>query len=148
MEVFFTIVAGVGVFTIGQLVLKLWIEPVAEFKALQVEVITKLKRDEGIIISSIDYSRFEQDEVYKQKCEELSNSYFDLSARISGNKDIIPLYSFVSYLSKLPNSKDLLLSSQNLNYIGNTLVRDAENSSVTRHKLCKEVLDIFGYKEK
>lgn len=106
MTVFLTVFSGVLTFVLGQLTLKLLIEPVQDFK----------KTIADIALSLIEYSNTYANpgvagvEVENKASQELRK----LASRLNAQVYLIPFYNITAKVFKLPSRKQVMYAANNL----------------------------------
>lgn len=111
MQIFLTIVAGAGTFVLGQIVLKLLIDPVQSFKTTVAEIANKL-----ILYANI-YANPKP--LGDQKQAEMSEDFRVLSSKLQSNMHLIPIYNISKFLFGLPSKEKVAKASSQLIYIHN-----------------------------
>lgn len=106
MNVFWTIVAGAGTFVLGQIFLKLIIDPVQAFKEVIAEIAHKL-----ILYANI----YANPKPFGDKAQaEMSDDFRRLSSTLQANMHLIPFYRATKFLFGLPSQEKVIVASQNL----------------------------------
>jgi len=105
--VVYTIIAGVLVFIVSQYILKLIIEPIAEFRKIIVEVSHTLLLHQAVITNP------------STNDEELPNKLSSLSAQLRSGICLIPFYNFLTILHifHIPNKNNILMACRELNIL-------------------------------
>ena len=111
MDIFLTILAGAGTFVLGQIVLKLLIDPVQSFKVTIAEIANKL-----ILYANI-YANPKQ--MGDEKQEAMSQDLRNLSSKLQSNMHLIPAYCISSCIFGLPSKKQVATASKKLIFIHN-----------------------------
>ncbi|ROO70357.1 hypothetical protein EDB69_3142 [Vibrio crassostreae] len=117
IQILVTVLSGVSVFIFGQIVLKLFIEPVVTLKATFGEISGLFLREQPKIIGAVAKSETRED-------------MFRFASLLLAQKSAIPLYCFTRLLFGLPSEKALVSAACSLNLLG----------SITNEK----ALDIAG----
>jgi|SRR5690606_2987525 len=113
MSIFFTIIAGVVTFVLGQVVVRIYLEPVQHFRSLIGET----------SVSLINYG------IFGRQGEEYSGALFQdaskeirlLASRLEAGTYLIPNYEAVAKLFKLPSKPEVYEAVACLLDISNTL---------------------------
>lgn len=136
MAVFLTIVSGVMVFVMGQLILKLLIDPVQEFKKTVADVAMALIEYANI------YSNPEVADqgVAKKASEELRK----LSSRLNSQIYLVPLYQFTAKVFRLPSKEKILTSSKNLMGLSNGVFQSQSDLPLINCKRADAIRDSLG----
>ena len=119
MTVFLTVFSGVLTFVLGQLVLKLVIEPVHEFK----------KAIADIALALIEYANIYSnpgvagEEIEKKVSEQLRK----LASRINAQIYLIPLYGITARLFGLPSRQKVLAAASDLIGLSNGVFKSASD---------------------
>lgn len=116
MNVFTTIVAGVTVFVLGQILLKLVIEPIKKLREAIAEVAFYLANDHAVIHNA--------ERVKEEQAEAASSNLRQLGARLVSSQQLIPFYSFLQRLFSLPDKAHIEKASQRLFQIPNHMYGD------------------------
>jgi len=122
MELFTTVISGVLVFVLGQLLLKLVIEPLQELKKEIALTLDSIVFYENISSNPGFNSKEEIDKVSSVLRKHASN----LKAKLS----IIPFYTFWYMLRILPSKENIEIVSSNLIGLSNSLSNSKENSGI------------------
>ncbi|MEZ8491247.1 hypothetical protein AB6C81_03300 [Vibrio splendidus] len=104
-QVFVTVLSGVSVFVIGQIVLKLLIEPIISLKMTFGEISGLFLREQPCIIGA-------------RASDEIRDEIFRFSSLLLAKKSTIPLYSVMRFFFCLPSSKSLTSAAKSLNRVG------------------------------
>lgn len=111
MNIFLTILAGAGTFVLGQIILKLLIDPVQSFKATVAEVANKL-----ILYANI-YANPKP--LGDEKQESMSQDMRNLSSKLQSSMHLIPAYSFAKCIFGLPSKQQVANAAKHLIFIHN-----------------------------
>ncbi|SDW31447.1 hypothetical protein [Nitrosomonas oligotropha] len=111
MEIFLTILAGAGTFVLGQIIMKLVIDPVQSLKIAIAEVANKL------ILSANIYANPRPASDEKQK--EMSQEMRILSSKLQSNMHLIPCYDYTAKIFGLPKKEQIAIASNGLIFIHN-----------------------------
>jgi len=122
MDIFWTILAGAGTFVLGQIILKLLIDPVQSLKSTVAEIANKL-----ILYANIYANPRERDD---EKQLEMANELRNLSSTLQSNMYLIPAYKFTRYIFGLPPIKEIVYASGQLIYIHNGFKDAANNQGI------------------
>lgn len=120
MSVFLTIFSGVTVFVIGQIVLKLFIDPIQDFKKVIGETSNCLINNAG--------NYFEPEKLSEEKQGEVAQELLRLSAKLNAQMSVIPLYSKLSRIYSCPSTDDVVVASKNLIEISNAMRSNRPNN--------------------
>jgi len=134
--VFLTVLAGVITYVLGQLILKLLIEPVHD-----------LKRTIGEIAHSlIEHSNVIQNPgVPKEEMiTETSRHLRKLSSHLEAHLYLIPMYCFTSKLFFLPSRNNVLLAERALMGLSNSVFRAEEGIYKQNARRVEAVCDSLG----
>lgn len=105
-QVFFTVISGVLIFTLGQITLKLLIDPVHALKTTIAEIANKL-----IFYANI-YTNPKP--LGDEKQTKALNDFRELSSKIQSNMHIVPFYKITSKLFDLPKKENITKASEEL----------------------------------
>ncbi|MDP1681759.1 MAG: hypothetical protein Q8L39_08280 [Burkholderiales bacterium] len=106
-----TVLAGVVVFVLGQLLLKMIIEPVQQLKRTMAEIAN--------IFISYAYVIHNPNVVKPELQQEVFEKLRELSGKLYGDMALIPLYSIVGKAFFLPSMKNVYQGAKNLIAIAN-----------------------------
>jgi len=118
MDNFITILCGVSVYILGQIFLKMFIDPVAELK----RTISKVQYN-MTFFAHLMYT----DVSKEQDIEEVFGVVRALSAELLSSANLIPFYSFVHVIFGLPKIENIRKSSTNLIALGNWINRQGRD---------------------
>ncbi len=113
ITIFTTIISGVTVFVLGQIFLKMVIEPIQNLKATISKVAHCLNNDYVVFMNADVISKKETQETYKK----LRN----LGAQLYADLHLVPLYRFFRYIFGLPSFNNLVEASDKLFGISNKM---------------------------
>jgi hypothetical protein len=136
MTVFLTIFSGVVTFVLGQLTLKLLIEPVQEFK----------KTIADIALSLIEYSNIYANpgvagvEVEKKASEELRK----LSSRLNAQVYLIPFYGITAQVFRLPSRKQVVNAVSALIGLSNGVFKSSTDLVSTNLRRAESIRSTLG----
>ncbi|MGF1831589.1 hypothetical protein L4D04_21005 [Photobacterium angustum] len=105
IQILVTVLSGVSVFVFGQIVLKLFIEPVVTLKAIFGEISGLFLREQPKIIGATAKDETRED-------------MFRFASLLLAQKSAIPLYWFTRLLFGLPSEKALVSAARSLNRLG------------------------------
>ncbi|MBR9868715.1 MAG: hypothetical protein GYB20_07490 [Oceanospirillales bacterium] len=129
--VFETVVAGVSVYVLGQIVIKFIIEPILEFRSLLGKVTQFFLRHQCEILSA-DGSVSTQNEL------------FVLASELLQKRQSIIWYSSLSFLYGLPSSDKVLNVAKSMNQIGNRVRTGKEDRADEQVIIYDEMQRIEG----
>lgn len=134
--IFWTVVTAVITFVVGQLIVKLVIEPV---------------QDLNRTIGKISHALIEHANVYQnpglrppEVQTETSSHLRKLSSQLQAHLFLVPAYSFTAWLFRLPSRNDLLEASKSLIGLSNSVFRDSENVMEHNFKRAEKIADSLG----
>lgn len=139
MQTFLTIIAGVFVFILGQLALKLFIEPIQEFRRTVADVSLALIEYANIYANP----GVSSEDIGKRVSEELRK----LSARLNALVYLLPLYNYTSKLFGLPSKDNVVNAASDLIGLSNGVFKSAANlvdSNLERAERIRKRLGIFA----
>lgn len=121
MNVFVTILAGVTVFVIGQILVKLWIEPVHDLRKT---------------IGAISHALIERANVIhnpglptKESMQETSRELRKLSSQLEAHLFLIPAYRKTAFVFGLPAFDQIRTASSNLIGLSNSIFAVSTNET-------------------
>ena len=139
MTIFLTIIAGVATFVLGQIALKLFIDPVQDFKRVIADISHTLIEDAQVI--------WNPGLLGKEKEDEVSEKLRTLSSRLNGQMYLIPKYEWTSKLFGLPSREIVSDAAGHLIGLSNSLHKSTANTLGTNNidkaqKICR-ILGIY-----
>ncbi|BAS59748.1 hypothetical protein NIES2135_07180 [Leptolyngbya boryana NIES-2135] len=119
MTVFVTIISGVATFVLGQILLKLLIEPVHEFRRTVAD----------IALALIEYANiYANPGVAGEEVEKLASvNLRKLSSRLHAQMYLIPCYSFTSKVFRLPSGDKVREVASNIIGLSNGLSKSSSD---------------------
>ncbi|MFZ2160808.1 MAG: hypothetical protein WAW02_01195 [Sideroxyarcus sp.] len=136
MEMFSTIVAGAGTFVLGQIVLKLLIDPVQSFKATVAEIANKL-----IFYANI-YANPKP--LGDEKQTAMSEDFRVLSSKLQSHMHQIPAYNISRCIFGLPSKKQVATASSKLIFLHNGHDGALENQGILNCYAAQKVRNSLG----
>jgi len=136
MTIFATVISGVLVFMLGQIVVKFVIDPIKELKELLGEIQFSLIFYAQAIYTPVD-DRAGEDAAQKV--------IRDLASKLRAKTEVIPWYSFFSRISKgfLPLKKNVMEASSQLIGLSNSLKKeDRSEGNAVRIEKIERLLNI------
>ena len=138
MIVFLTIFSGVVTFVLGQVVLKLLIDPVQEFK----------KTIADIALALIEYANIYANPgvANVEVAKKASDEFRKLSSRLNAQMYLIPSYNFTAKLFRLPSREEVVDSAKNLIGLSNGVFQsmaDLSTVNTIRADKIRSSLNIF-----
>lgn len=134
--VFLTVISGVITYVVGQLVLKLMLEPVHELKKT---------------IGQISHSLIEHANVYGnpgipplETMRETSQHLRKLSSQLQAHLYLVPLYGFTACLFRLPSRTKILSASKLLMGLSNSVFRATDKTYEYNAKRVESICDLLG----
>lgn len=106
--VFGTIIAGVSVYVLGQILIKFVIEPILEFRSLLGRITQFFLRNQGEMLSA-------------EGSESTQSELFVLASELLQKRQSIIWYSRLSVIYGLPSSDKVLNAARSMNQIGNRI---------------------------
>lgn len=140
-SVFITIFAGVSVFVIGQIIIRVWLDPVVAVKEALGELNHHLLWHKATVIGKAHDTLAIQEEIKR------------LSAKLHAKRNAVPFYQQSARIFGLPSEQDLLVASGCLNQICNLLHNERQqdreasrspSSSVEAGKAFGELEKLLG----
>ena len=111
MQIFLTILAGAGTFVLGQIIIKLVIDPVQSFKTTIADISNIL-----ILYANIYANPKPIGDVLQG---EMSQEMRRLSSNLQSSMHLIPAYKISAYIFGLPSIENVISASKNLIFIHN-----------------------------
>ena len=109
--IFWTILIGITIFVCGQIILKLVIEPVAQFKRTMADIAHTLIR----YAHALHNTNLIQDDLHRETYNRLRM----LSGQLYGDMKLIPLYWLYRVIFFLPSKSNVYKAAKNLLAISN-----------------------------
>jgi hypothetical protein len=121
MEFISVVLAGVLIFALGQLILKVFIEPVQQFKKTMAEI--------AHISVTWAHAIHNADTMPKELLDEVYNKLRHLSGQLYADMELIPLfpYPFLRWAFQIPHRARVYQSAQNLIAVGNWMRSSSPN---------------------
>ena len=136
MTVFFTIFAGVSIFVIGQILLKMILEPIQELKKA---------------IGDIEYNLVEYAQVYAnpkppdhEHQTEMSRRMRALASNLNARMCVVPAYDKIGALFGLPMQQNVVLARRELIALSNGFDGCLENQGILNCYSAQRVRDALG----
>lgn len=137
MTVFLTVLAGVITFVLGQLILKLVIDSVQDFKRVVADVSHALI-DEAVVYLNPGVTGQEREQSTSKKLRELSS-------RLNAQMYLIPKYRFLHTLLGLPSQDSVTNASRLLIGLSNSLsASTAEGLGAKNPEKAQRICDLLG----
>jgi len=109
--VFYIILSGVIIYVLGEVVVKIVIDPVQELKRVIAEIAFKLIHYSHVFkLSASDDSETAggQKEIAPEKLEQAADEYHRLASLLNAAHRLVPFYSFARVVFYLPKEADIL----------------------------------------
>lgn len=138
MTVFLTVFSGVMTFVLGEMIIKLFIEPVHDFRRTISEVALTLIEYANVYTNPGET----KGEVEKKAAEEIRR----LSSRLNAQIYLIPYYQITSKIFCLPSRSEATNATKNLIGLSNgifSLASDSASVNLERAKRIRKSLGIF-----
>lgn len=130
---FLTIIAGVFVFVIGQIVLKSIIEPIQKLREVISEVVFYLASDHSIIHGA--------SVIEKKELLSVGSNLTCLGAKLFSSQLLVPFYEKIHGVCGLPKTDDIVFASARLRLISNSMFGDAADKfdrlDLYRKEICE-----------
>lgn len=136
MTIFLTIISGVSIFAFGQIVLKLIIDPVNEFK----KTVSQIAHD--LILYANVYANPKAPGDEKQAA--MSQQMRKLSSMLHSNMYLIPAYNTTRKLFCLPKQEDVAKATKNLIGISNGYDGALANQGILNTYSAQHVKEALG----
>jgi len=138
MTVFLTVLSGVITFVLGQLVIKLFVDPVHDFRKSVADIALALIEHANVYANP----GVAGSEVEKKVSEELRR----LSSRLNAQMYLIPCYPITARVFGLPSRKKVVDAASNLIGLSNGVFQSASNLvlvNVEKADKIRKALGIF-----
>lgn len=127
--VFETIIAGVSVYLLGQIVVKFVVESILEFRRLLGRVTQFFLRNQGEVISA-------------EGSKSTQNDLFVLASELLQKRQSIIWYSRLSVIYGLPSSDKVLNAARSMNQIGNRVRKGKDERGIIYDEMQKIESDL------
>ena len=127
-QVFWTVLSGVSVFVIGQLLVKFAIEPIHDYRKLCGEIADAL-----IFYANVS-ARYTDTGMSKEMLDEAQCTYRRLAGQLYARAHVIRLYPIWSFVRLVPRRKDLAKASSNLIGLSNNVFDLSNDASKDKGK--------------
>ncbi|HOI50894.1 MAG TPA: hypothetical protein PLN02_00825 [Azonexus sp.] len=136
--VFLTVLSGVITFVIGQLVLKLVIDPVQELKKTIAQISHSMIERANVIANP----GVPSDDVMS----ETSKHFRQLSSQLHAHLYLIPLFNVTAKIFRLPTKEKILAASSSLIGLSNSIFRASATEHIHNHnaRRVENVCDSLG----
>lgn len=136
MTVFLTVMSGVITYVLGQLILKLVIEPVQEMRKT-IAIISHSLIEHANIIHNPGVPH---QEIIKETSQQLRK----LSSQLHSHLYLVPCYMLTSWLFRLPTRANVLAASTSLIGLSNCLYRANDRIYEQNAKRVEKICDSLG----
>lgn len=136
MSTFLTILSGVTVFVIGQVALKLFIDPIHDFKKVIGEISNCLINNAG--------NYFEPEKLSVEKQGEVAKELLGLSAKLNAQMSTIPFYSKLARFYLCPSTDHVVIATKSLIGISNAMRCNRPNNGQLNCYSAQRVQDALG----
>jgi len=134
--VFFTVLSGVITFVIGQLIVKLLLDPVQDMKRIIGQVSHTLVERANVIANPGVPT--------KEVMDDTSDSLRRLSSQLHANLYLVPCYDRTAKVFRLPSKEKLLAASTALIGLSNSVYRADERVYEANAKRVEKLCDSLG----
>ena len=136
MATFLTIIAGVCVFVLGQLALKMFIEPIQELRKVIATINNDLFYYAGILTNPRPYG--------DERMMKASDAMRVNSARLVSTKSLIPFYKHLHKAFALPHEPGIKKAKEKLIFLSNGFEGNLENQSILNLYAIQHVKEGLG----
>ena len=116
-----TVISGVLIFVLGQLLVKVFVEPIHKLRALKGDIVGFLTYYSNVYLSHPDLNKDEEIRKVSTEARKLGS---DLIARAL----VIPCYRFCSMLRAVPKFHDITIAHRELIGLSNTVLSNSDSS--------------------
>ena len=134
--VFLTVISGVLTYVLGQLVLKLLIEPVQGMKKMIGQIANSLVEHANVIQNP----GVPTEDVMKATSQHLRK----LSAQLEAQLYLVPMYSITAFVFRLPSRNGVLSAARSLMGLSNSVFRATERIYESNAKRVENIHDSLG----
>lgn len=134
--VFLTVLSGVITYVLGQLVLKLVIEPVHEMRKT-IGMISHALIEHAAVIHNPGVPT-------EEAMDETSQELRKLSSQLQAHTYLVPRYDFTARIFRLPSRKSVLDASGAMIGLSNSIFRARENIYEVNAKRIEKICDSLG----
>lgn len=136
LSIFFTILAGAGTFALGQIILRLYIDPLCQFKRVIADIAHALIYH-GATLGDAGSGDDEREQAVAAEIRRLSS-------RLSTEMSLVPSYGGMARVFRLPRRRDVEAAANHLIYLSNGLSNAARrDKNVSRIHSVRKALGIF-----
>ena len=134
--VFFTVLSGVITFVIGQLIVKLFLDPVQDMRKT-IGLVSHTLVERANVIANPGVPE-------KQVTDDTSDELRRLSSQLHAHLYLVPSYNATSRVFSLPSKEKLLAASAALIGLSNSVYRADERVYETNAKRVEQISDSLG----
>ena len=135
MTIFAAVVAGFFTFVLGQIFVKLIVEPVSDFKR-HIALIAHSLIEFAALLSNLPLP--------KKKTSELQTQFRQLASQLQATFYLIPRYEFTARLFGLPSQQAVHTAARKLIGLSNSVVSTGSDASTPTAYDCQEVCEALG----
>jgi hypothetical protein len=136
MTVFLTVLSGVITFVLGQLIIKLLVDPVHDFRRTVADIALALIEYANVYVNP----GVAGSEVERKVSEELRR----LSSRLNAQMYLIPCYPITAKIFGLPSREKVVDTASNLIGLSNGVFRSASDLVRVNVKRADKIRDVLG----
>lgn len=140
-----TLFCGIVLFIISQFTLKLFIEPVTEFRKLISRVVYDLVYHGNLLANPLNVMNEGYKEDFKKRYDDAQLKLRDLAGAIMAGTRIVPLYGLATCLGLIPSKNAVAYASMSLTYLSNSLWVTEESKIIeqgARNEKCQDEIFI------
>lgn len=134
--VFLTVLSGVSVFVLGQIFLRLVLDPIAKLKSTKADIAHTLIR--------YAHALHNPDIIPKELYTETYDRLRELSGQLYGDMELIPAYWLFGWMFRLPKSSKVYESAKNLIAVANWMSGNHRNQFDHIIKNIQSIYDNLG----
>lgn len=117
--VLYTIIAGVAIYVLGQIIQNFILKPLQDFNITKVDISHKIKFWSNVLNNP---------DVNREKTQQATLDMRDLSSNLESRYIIIPFKKSLSFLGLLPNQKNVREAAKQLIFLSNTSIQPGTHS--------------------
>jgi hypothetical protein len=140
MTVFFTVLAGFLTFVLGQLAIKLFVEPIHEFRRVIADIAFALNEYANIYCNPGNTG----DERESERERKVSSELRALSSRLNAQMYIVPAFDITVNLFRLPSRQNVDVAATHLIGLSNSVYKTSDGFADKNMIRAQRICDALG----
>lgn len=136
MTVFYTILAGVATLVLGQILIRLIIEPIHELKRTISDIAVSLVNNSNVFCNP--------GVVGVEREREVSKEIRNLASRLNAQMYLVPAFGLVRFIFGLPSKQNIAAAMKNMIGISNAVHAANQDMGTTNAKKSDKACDLLG----